>query len=355
MHIRNLKNKLMMAAAALSVSLLSPGCSMVTDDPVACPAQLRVRFEYDYNIKFADAFTNEVTSVNVWAFDADGRLVWSESAAGDALKDRNFYLESPLEEGEYEFVSWCGLLGNDSFDLATYSPTSKEELKATLNTITSNGDQMSDKRLSGLFHAYVSEVKYEPDPYNPTFKYVTIPLMKDTKDIRVMLQHLDGSPIENQDFTVRITDNNKLLDWNNDVMPSPTVYYKPWAVKYGEVTAPDGTGDGRKAETKAVTTVASLLFELSTNRLMIGNNAVLTVHRNWDDRDIIQIPLIDYLLLVRGHYYNKQGQEIGEQEYLDRQDDYSMVFFIDKHSNWYLAAGIYINNWAVVPPQITPL
>ena len=40
-----------------------------------------------------------------------------------------------------------------------------------------------------------------------------------------------------------------------------------------------------------------------------------------------------------------------DQEYLDRQDDYSILFFIDASNNWYMAGGIYINSWAVVPPQ----
>lgn len=348
MHIRNFRNKLFMSAAVLLASLTA-GCSMVTDDPVKCPAQLRVRFVYDYNIKFADAFANEVKSVNVWAFDPSGNLVWSDAASGDALGGRDFYLETPLTEGEYDFVSWCGLKDNSSFDLATYTPKSKEELKVTLKTISENGMDISDKRLQGLFHGYVSEVRYEIDPYNPTFKTVTIPLVKDTKDIRVMLQHLDGSPIENRDFSVRITDANANYDWNNTLLSSPTVYYKPWAMKYGQVTAPG------QQDTKAVTTVASLLFELSTGRLMENSGAMLTVHRNWDDRDIIRIPLADYLLLVKGHYEDKNGKEISDQEYLDRQDDYSMVFFIDKHSNWYVAGGIYINNWAAVPPQENPL
>lgn len=40
---------------------------MVTDDLDPCPALLRIKFEYDYNIKWADAFRHEVKSVNVWA------------------------------------------------------------------------------------------------------------------------------------------------------------------------------------------------------------------------------------------------------------------------------------------------
>ena len=60
----------------------------------------------------------------------------------------------------------------------------------------------------------------------------------------------------------------------------------------------------------------------------------------------MRIPLIDYLLLIKGHYGN-----MGDQEYLDRQDDYSILFFLDHGKNWYIAGGIYINSWAVVPPQ----
>lgn len=342
MHIRNLKNKLALSLIALSGCLLS-GCGWVHEDLELCPAQLRIRFVYDYNLKWADAFPHEVTSVNVWAFDKSGKFVWSGSDNGARLAEKDYYLETPLTEGEYDFVTWCGLHDNSSFDLATYTPTSKEDLEVKLNTLTQNNENVSDKQLGNLYHGYVSDISYEIDPYTPTFKYVTIPLMRDTKNIVFMLQHLDGSPIEQQDFSLTITDNNGLLDWNNNVLNSPLITYKPWETVYGQVTAPD-----QNTKTRDITTVCSLRFNLTTNRLMAGSNAVLTVHRNWDDRDIIRIPLIDYLLLVKGHY-----GDISDQEYLDRQDDYSMIFFIDPNSNWYQNSIIYINSWAVVPPQNT--
>ena len=93
------------------------------------------------------------------------------------------------------------------------------------------------------------------------------------------------------------------------------------------------------------------MFELSTSRLMADEPAILSVKRNWDDREIIRINMTDYLLMVRGHYEDVTGREISEQEYLDRQDDYSMLFFLDPNSNWYKVYGIYINGWAVVPRQ----
>ena len=98
---------------------------------------------------------------------------------------------------------------------------------------------------------------------------------------------------------------------------------------------------------RATTSVATLLFELTTSRLMADHEPVLTIHRDWDNRDVVRIPLIDYLLLVKGHY----NESMSDQEYLDRMDEFNIVFFIDANSNWYTAAGILINNWTVVPPQ----
>lgn len=330
------------SAAFAAVIFALPACSLVTQDGIdECPAQLSVTFTYDRNIKFADAFPNEVKSVNVWAFDKAGNPVWSASQSGDALSAKGFRIDTDLPEGSYDFVSWCGLKDNGDFDLDTYTPTSKEELEVRLKTVADQSAHVSASDLPGLYHG-MSSVTYTIDPYKPTFETVNISLTKDTKDIRVLLQHLDGSSIDNRDFDVTITDANSWLAYDNDVISAcPLVTYKPWNIKYGQVTAPDAA-----PSSKAVTTVASLLFELSTSRLMVDANAVLTVHRNTDGQDIIRIPLIDYLLLVKGHYGN-----MTDQDYLDRQDDYSIVFFIDKSSNWYLAEGIYINGWAVVPPQ----
>ena len=358
MHIVNIKNKSLIPAL-LFAGLMTTGCTMVTDDLDPCPALLRIKFEYDYNIKWADAFRHEVKSVNVWAFTPDGRLAWNGEASGETLASSSFYLDTPLTEGEYDFVTWCGLKDNNGFDLATYTPTTKEELEVTLRTVEKDGRNVSDIRLPGLYHGYVSDFKYEVDPNNPTVKTVVFSLMKDTKDIRVMLQHLDGSPIENRDFSVSITYGDGEYAWDNSLLPSPVISYEPWEVRYGVITTPDdepGAGNGSRSlltrDDGTISSVATLLFDLSTGRLMADdeNKAILTIHRNWDNRDIVRIPLINYLLLVKGHY-----GDISDQEYLDRQDDYSIVFFIDKNSNWASAAGIFINSWAVVPPQDLPL
>ncbi|MDE6479179.1 MAG: FimB/Mfa2 family fimbrial subunit [Muribaculaceae bacterium] len=341
MHIEKFQKSLVFSSA-LFAAVLTPGCGLVTEDLDPCPEELRLKFK-DAFLKETDAFQYEVNSINVWAFDPQGAPVWSGRVSGPELKDENFFLQTTLGEGTYDFVAWGGLEDNESFELATYTPASKEDLEVKMQTLDEDGKYVSRTRLQGVYNGVLNNVEYKADPLNPNIKEVTVQMYKDTKDIRVMLQHLDGKAIDEKDFSVTITDANSVYAWDNTLLPSPVVTYEPWNTKYGVVTTPDP----ENAETRDITTIASLLFELSTGRLMEDSNAILTVHRNWDDRDIIRIPLVDYLLLIRGYYGN-----IPDQEYLDLQDDYSMVFFIDSSSNWYLAAGIYINGWAVVPPQV---
>lgn len=327
--------------AAILSSVMLSGCDLINEYESDCPVQLRVRFEYAYNMKSMDAFKSEVKSVNVWAFDSStGERVWQSSASGSELLDANgFVIETPLEAGSYDFIAWCGLSDNTSFELSTYEPQSRTDLEVTLLTIEKGALNISDSELSGLYHGEVLEYNFAPVFNQPSIKDVTIPLIKDTNSIKVLLQNTDGTELNSADFTVEITDANSLLAWDNNVLPGPTVTYLPWITSYGVV-------GNTQSSSKSISTVSSLLSEFSMSRLIAGQECWLTITRNTDKKTIIHIPLIDYILLVKGHYGN-----MTDQEYLDRQDDYSLIFILDKSSNWYVSAGIYVNSWAVVPPQ----
>ena len=81
-----------------------------------------------------------------------------------------------------------------------------------------------------------------------------------------------------------------------------------------------------------------------------GNRRPIKARATDNDDDIVaRVPVIDYSLLVKGHY-----EDMPDQEYLDRQDDYSMVFFLDDEMRW-IDAYIYVNAWMVVPPQDTEI
>ncbi|MDE5693033.1 MAG: FimB/Mfa2 family fimbrial subunit, partial [Duncaniella sp.] len=68
---------------------------------------------------------------------------------------------------------------------------------------------------------------------------------------------------------------------------------------------------------------------------------------NKEGEKIVQVPFIDYALLVKGKYKRPDGTLLTDQEYLDYQDDYSMVFFLDENNRWQ-NTHIYINSWRVI-------
>jgi len=78
-------------------------------------------------------------------------------------------------------------------------------------------------------------------------------------------------------------------------------------------------------------------------RLVKEQDPRLTVTDREKERTVFSIPLIDYALLVKGFY----NRNMDDQEYLDRQDVYDMVFFLDEGDRW-LDTYIYINSWKVV-------
>ena len=337
------RNKIMLSLATLSAAVAFSGCSsLVYDDLSECPARLDVKFQFNYTLDRGEAFAAQVHSVNVWAFDKAGKFVWSGAASGEALTLPDFKIETTLGEGTYDFIAWCGLDGNDDFALDTYTPTSMRELEVKLNTIEKDGANYSSSHFSALFHGMKSGVEHKVDPYAPSITTVTIPLIKDTNDIAVMLVNQDGTVLDRNDFTVSVSYADSWLAWDNAVISGcPTVTYTPWSSMSGATTSDMIPGE---AETPVRSTA---LYEMSVSRLIAGGDAWLNVVRNTDGELIIHVPLIDFFLLEKGARFDIYG----DQEYLDRRSDYSVVFFLDNGLNWYIAAGIYINGWAIVPPQ----
>ena len=57
---------------------------------------------------------------------------------------------------------------------------------------------------------------------------------------------------------------------------------------------------------------------------------------------VLSIPLVSYLLLLK----SEQFSWMSSQEYLDRENRWSMIFFLDKGDHWW-AVSIVINGWTV--------
>lgn len=308
-------------------------CNTIYDDTDDCDTELRIRFKYDYNMKFADAFYHEVRNVHLYAYDENGNPALSKT---EAVSGDNFLVnvDELKPEKKYNFVVWAE--GEDRGDSYTYGSDTKEQnLSAFINTTTENNLQVLKKDLTPLFHGRETAQVFKRQ--FGTTQTITIPLMKNTNNIKVVLQQKDPDrKMKTDDFTLTITDDNAKMNYDNSLMTGGNVIYSPWNITSGTVSS---------ADDNTTSVVSSLITEFTIGRLVKeGHKPVLTV-RNKDGKKVLSIPLIDYILLVKG-YYNK---DMSDQEYLDRQDTYDMVFFLDGE-RWDKAA-IYINSWRVVPPQ----
>ena len=119
-----------------------------------------------------------------------------------------------------------------------------------------------------------------------------------------------------------------------------TLTYMPWSVSTGTAdVAPDyGTSSVTRADQVSVA-----VAEFTINRMIDGQSPILTIYNLEEGKPVLSIPVADYALLVKGNY----NRDMSNQEYLDRQDEYNMTFFLDEDGNW-LSASIIVNSWRVV-------
>lgn len=345
-----------MLLVVLTACLTLSSCDdVIFDYEGDCDTRYHLRFRYDRNMKFADAFANEVTSVRLMAFDSDGRLVWQTEESGERLASEGYDILLPLGPGDYTLTAWCGLGNGESFTVGEMPQGSAHsDAHCRLNrTAGPDGGAVSDKDLNRLFHGTLRvSLPVEEDGGDI---YYTMPLTKDTNVFRVVLQHLSGQDISADDFTFAIEDNNGWLAHDNSLRDDEKITYRAWSTYDASsgVDVPRSGGDwlARQVEApagRAITQVSVAVAELTVSRLVerdwtVNSKPVLVIRRA-DDGDLVaRIPIIDFALMVKGNY----NRDMSNQEYLDRQDEYNMTFFLDDDRHW-LATSIIINSWRVV-------
>ena len=330
--------RIALAVSMVAMVLASSSCEngFIFEGEGDCGTYYRIRFKYDYNIKFADAFANEVNSVALYVFDENDVLV-EEIATTDkqALSSGSFEIPLELQAGHYTLLAWGGLMHEESFDLLAQTEVGKtklQELQVKMHRqYDENGKATVCEDLLPLYQGSLSlEVTQEPGTYTETLS-----LMKNTNVIRILLHEMSGHDVDPDQFIFEINDDNGLYDWDNTLLEDEMITYSAWSQSSGNAQIDD-------TDVKAVTEVNVALAELTIGRMRAGDSPVLHIKNRETGEDVFRIPVADYALLVKGNY----RQDMGDQEYLDRQDEYTMTFFLDE-GEW-VSSVIYINSWRVV-------
>lgn len=336
--------------AAFATAVLIGGAAMVScdsviyDDEGDCSVRFRVPFTYTMNILEADAFSSQVRSVTLYVFDKSGNLVLEKTESGDAVAVTGYKMDVDLSPGRYDMLAWCKgespMADHTAFEIGRGQHPA--DFDAVLPLKGTAPGLYSDLDITPLYHGWVTDVVCE-DTYGDV-DLPAIDLTKDTNVINVILENLDGREMKPSDFTISITGDNSEMDYRNQLAGSTGFVYRPWSLRAVSSQRPS---KGRPADDD-VTVVTGLFSELTLGRLMVGRAPMLSVKRNTDGTRLFNLNLIDFLLMVKGHY---QGH-FTNQQYLDRMDQHTLTFFIDADLNWYTANGVLINGWTVVPPQV---
>lgn len=323
-------------------SVLTGGC--IREDFAECKNSYDLRLVFDRNMLYTDAFASQVRSVDVKVFDSStGREVYSYADSGAALAQADYRVALPIPPGTYDILCWAGMAEGDSFGYALPAADMLQQHSVTLNT--ENG--VSGSRLNNLYHGLTRGVTFVSGNSlgHDQAQTATVYLTKNTNRVCVMLHNLDGTELDESGFTFSITSGNALMNFDNTLDPAGRVTYRPWHIT--PIMLETETKNGTKTETKSEPVQSALAAEISMARLVPDGNSRLDVYRTADGERIISVPLERNLLLYKGEYHSMMS----DAEYLDRQDDYTITFILDRNNNWDRAAMIYINNWATPPVQ----
>ena len=330
MNLKGIYQNTLLAVAIMAIGAVS--CNkQIYDYEGDCTPYNGVRLVYDLNMKYADAAPSEVKSAKVLLYGTDGNLVKEIDVTEQELKDNEYLVRTDVTPGTYNVVVWCGL------DEAPKTWTLADKGSLSPMTVTMGTKSGRVGEIAPMFHGF-QKVTF-PDKEGVTEEIVH--LTKDFNDMKVMMQHLSGEDVDVSKFSYEVTVDNSVYRYNNSPLLKGDVTYIPFETKTASAEIPDvPTG---KTSVKAATNNVALA-EFSLGRLMAKNNVKprLTIYNNVGEK-VLSIPLVDYLLLVKG-YYNRN---MSDQEYLDRQDEFSLTFFLDQNDKW-ISSSIIINSWKLV-------
>ena len=323
-----LKSFFRLGLSCLSLGVIFNSCNTIWTGEELCNQGLLLKFIYDYNMEYADAFSNKVDCVTLMVYDDKGNHLLTQTEMSSVLKEEGYRMTIDLDPGNYHLVAYGGVACDESSFEFTNLTTRASEYTDRLVRMK-EGEEGT--KLHDFFYGTVG-VTVNDNRYDDA----VLPLMKNTNNIRVILQQLNGEPVQVEDFQFLITDDNTLFSYDNSLIPVGGVSYSPW------IKGQTSTGTSTAGVSTENNEVVVAFAEFSTSRLVTYNSPRLIIRRKDAETDVINIPLNNYLMLLKSSQYS----EMGRQEFLDRESDWSLIFFLDAYMSW-INTHIVINDWVV--------
>lgn len=293
-------------------SLIMTSCDSFNEDLPEC--RLFVKFKYDYNMEFADAFHSQVDKVKLYVFDKNGKFLFKQAEEGSMLGTGSYLMEVKLPVGQYQFMAWAG--AHDSYDITSLQAgvSSIADLKLQLKR---EETLIIDKELEPLWYGEINNVDFT----GTTDQTEVINLIKDTNKVRFVFQgsNEDSWGVDVNAYTYEIIESNGYLAHDNSLLGDDNLSFRPYHIEQKNLAAG--------------------IVELNTMRFLANRNARFVVTEKATGKKVFNINLTDFLVMTK-----IEGHNMSAQEYLDRESEYKIVFFFADNDPW-LVLQININGW----------
>lgn len=354
--------------SAIALTTMS---SCIKEDMDDCPpaiSKVALQFDYTYNVKQADAFAAEVKNINVYAFDENGKFFDSYIESREKFETGHTMEITGLKDGKYTFVCLARdrqVMSRAEDDEMEFSFASLTPGVSTIDDLTErmgkdNGEEIkNDKEFAALYTAktQVDFQRLNQKGNEGTVVTSTLSLMKCTKTYRIVLlpYENDQADFKPENFDVRIEGSSAWLDHKGEKVKNERITYLPYNMERR------ANYDGAHTEVNEEPVDQALIYDLSSSRMFERQNDRHAVRdgdkNNYDDKRIIITDLRDkdnpielfnhslpWFLALCGE---KVNQNWDDQEYLDREDHYVLMFYVSDKRDYNMITKVNVNGWNV--------
>lgn len=296
-------------------------CTWVEDDVDDCPYGFWLNLHYTYNIMDVEAASKYISEVTVFIYDADGNYISSLDVSQSVLKANGHRVRiQGLPEGDYQFVVWSGI-GNSDYAVSGDRTTMNQFSLSLAQSGTTVSTCLPD-----LYYGNLTTVHYD-DSYAEHDVY----MMKNTNQLACLVVPMtDDATVSPDDFDMKVVSANSTMDVNNMLISDKVMTYEPFV--RNSVTFDDA--DYGKLN--------GVTFDISTLRLLEDRECRLILEKKDTGDKVFDISFPEYIGMI-GTLYTNLGRELTVQEYLDRQDFYTIVFYLS--SDLDQLVQLRVNSW----------
>lgn len=354
--------------SAIALTTMS---SCIKEDMDDCPpaiSKVALQFDYTYNVKQADAFAAEVKNINVYAFDENGKFFDSYIESREKFETGHTMEITGLKDGKYTFVCLARdrqVMSRAEDDEMEFSFASLTPGVSTIDDLTermgkdNGGEIKNDKEFAALYTAktQVDFQRLNQNGNEGTVVTSTLSLMKCTKTYRIVLlpYENDQADFKPENFDVRIEGSAAWLDHKGEKVKDEKITYLPYNMERR------ANYDGAHTEVNEEPVDQALIYDLSSSRMFERQSDRRVVRdgdkNNYDDKRIIITDLRDkdnpvelfnhslpWFLALCGEKVNQNWED---QEYLDREDHYVLMFYVSDKRDYNMITKVNVNGWNV--------